>query len=46
MKVKCVVKVAIFVLAFGTAQAAEQPIIGLITKTERNPFFVKMKEGA
>jgi fructose transport system substrate-binding protein len=30
-------------LAF--AQSA-QPIIGLITKTETNPFFVKMKEGA
>ena len=27
------------------AQSA-QPIIGLITKTETNPFFVKMKEGA
>jgi fructose transport system substrate-binding protein len=26
--------------------AADQPIIGLITKTETNPFFVKMKEGA
>lgn len=26
--------------------AAEQPVIGLITKTEINPFFVKMKEGA
>jgi fructose transport system substrate-binding protein len=25
---------------------AQQPIIGLITKTETNPFFVKMKEGA
>jgi fructose transport system substrate-binding protein len=25
---------------------APQPIIGLITKTESNPFFVKMKEGA
>src|SRR3954464_8344524 len=23
-----------------------QPIVGLITKTETNPFFVKMKEGA
>ena len=30
-------------LAF--AQSA-QPVIGLITKTETNPFFVKMKEGA
>jgi fructose transport system substrate-binding protein len=28
-----------------TASAAE-PIIGLITETETNPFFVKMKEGA
>ena len=26
--------------------AAEEIIIGLITKTETNPFFVKMKEGA
>ncbi|MDQ3516775.1 MAG: substrate-binding domain-containing protein, partial [Gemmatimonadota bacterium] len=25
---------------------AQTPIIGLITKTETNPFFVKMKEGA
>lgn len=28
------------------AQTAAQPVIGLITKTETNPFFVKMKEGA
>jgi fructose transport system substrate-binding protein len=34
-------------LAFAaTAAYAEQPVIGLITKTETNPFFVKMKEGA
>ena len=26
--------------------ASEQIIVGLITKTETNPFFVKMKEGA
>lgn len=26
--------------------SAAQPVIGLITKTETNPFFVKMKEGA
>ena len=26
--------------------AADQEIIGLITKTNINPFFVKMKEGA
>jgi fructose transport system substrate-binding protein len=29
-----------------SAAFAQQPIIGLITKTETNPFFVKMKEGA
>ena len=33
-------------LAAGTAFAQSQPVIGLITKTESNPFFVKMKEGA
>lgn len=33
-------------LAVSTAFAADAPIIGLITKTETNPFFVKMKEGA
>ena len=32
--------------AIGSAAAADQPVIGLITKTETNPFFVKMKEGA
>jgi len=32
-------------LAATSAYAAE-PVIGLITKTETNPFFVKMKEGA
>jgi fructose transport system substrate-binding protein len=26
--------------------AADAPVIGLVTKTETNPFFVKMKEGA
>ena len=30
----------------GIAAAADQPVIGLITKTETNAFFVKMKEGA
>ena len=25
---------------------AQQPVVGLITKNETNPFFVKMKEGA
>ena len=32
--------------AAGFAHAQAQPVIGLITKTETNPFFVKMKEGA
>lgn len=34
-------------LALASSAAwANQPVIGLITKTETNPFFVKMKEGA
>jgi len=33
-------------LAMGAAFAADAPVIGLITKTDTNPFFVKMKEGA
>jgi fructose transport system substrate-binding protein len=33
-------------LAAAGAHAADEPVIGLITKTETNPFFVKMKEGA
>ena len=32
-------------LVGGTA-SAEEVIVGLITKTNNNPFFVKMKEGA
>ena len=35
----------LFTLASG-AFAAGEPVIGLITKTDTNPFFVKMKEGA
>jgi fructose transport system substrate-binding protein len=30
----------------GTSSGGEKVKIGLITKTETNPFFVKMKEGA
>lgn len=41
---KCVV-LGVMTALSGVA-AAEQPIVGLITKTETNPFFVKMKEGA
>ena len=33
-------------LAASAVLAQGQPVIGLITKTETNPFFVKMKEGA
>jgi fructose transport system substrate-binding protein len=36
---------AVGLLAAGGARA-ETPIIGLITKTDTNPFFVKMREGA
>jgi fructose transport system substrate-binding protein len=30
----------------GSGTGGDKPIIGLITKTDTNPFFVKMKEGA
>ena len=42
-------RLAAFALAMLVAcspKADDKPIIGLITKTESNPFFVKMKEGA
>lgn len=37
---------AVVSLFAGSAFSQTQPVIGLITKTETNPFFVKMKEGA
>ena len=38
---------ALTALAFAATSAfAAEPVIGLITKTDTNPFFVKMKEGA
>jgi fructose transport system substrate-binding protein len=37
--------IALAIASFN-AVAADQPVVGLITKTETNPFFVKMKEGA
>ena len=45
---KCSTATAVIGLLFGAgiAAAADQPVIGLITKTDTNPFFVKMKEGA
>jgi len=30
----------------GSSSSGGKPIVGLITKTDTNPFFVKMKEGA
>jgi len=39
--------IAAAIVPLGTsALAAGEPVIGLITKTDTNPFFVKMKEGA
>jgi len=38
--------ISLLALAAGPAFAADAPVIGLVTKTETNPFFVKMKEGA
>src|SRR5215207_9249156 len=37
---------ATLTLAFASPLRAQQPVVGLITKTESNPFFVKMREGA
>ncbi len=37
---------AMLVALAGAAMAADMPIVGLITKTNVNPFFVKMREGA
>jgi fructose transport system substrate-binding protein len=45
-KMKATLAFAGLAFASGAALAQKQPIIGLITKTETNPFFVKMKEGA
>ena len=38
--------VAVSALMVLPASAQQKPIIGLITKTNTNPFFVKMREGA
>jgi fructose transport system substrate-binding protein len=38
--------VAVLSFFAGSASAADQVTVGLITKTDTNPFFVKMKEGA
>lgn len=46
MKLTRTLTLSALALATSTAFAAGEPVIGLITKTETNPFFVKMKEGA
>jgi fructose transport system substrate-binding protein len=50
MSFKLIKTLAASALAIGlmgsVAALADGPIIGLITKTNTNPFFVKMKEGA
>ena len=38
--------VSVLTITASTAVRADDIVIGLITKTETNPFFVKMKEGA
>lgn len=44
---KSTATLALTALAFSASGAfAAEPVIGLITKTDSNPFFVKMKEGA
>ncbi|MFC3110032.1 sugar ABC transporter substrate-binding protein [Undibacterium arcticum] len=45
MKLQQIVAAGILTTMAGVTMAAE-PVVGLITKTEINPFFVKMKEGA
>ncbi|CAN7191252.1 sugar ABC transporter substrate-binding protein [Acidovorax sp. LjRoot66] len=45
MNLKHATLIATLLTASGAAMA-DTPVIGLITKTETNPFFVKMKEGA
>ncbi|MBA3560282.1 MAG: sugar ABC transporter substrate-binding protein [Gemmatimonadaceae bacterium] len=45
MQLRHVMLLTALVVLPGLARA-QTPIIGLITKTETNPFFVKMKEGA
>ncbi|HEY2926649.1 MAG TPA: sugar ABC transporter substrate-binding protein, partial [Albitalea sp.] len=46
MQLKHATVLAALLASAGASIAAEAPVIGLITKTETNPFFVKMKEGA
>ena len=45
-RIRCILALAAASVVASTAFAAGEPVIGLVTKTETNPFFVKMKEGA
>ena len=42
----CAGALALTTIGAGSALAADKVIVGLITKTNTNPFFAKMKEGA
>ena len=48
MNKKSIVKAIMMATALSApfAMAADKPVVGLITKTNTNPFFVKMREGA
>jgi fructose transport system substrate-binding protein len=46
MKLSTTLLLSTLTLATSAAFAANEPVIGLITKTETNAFFVKLKEGA
>jgi fructose transport system substrate-binding protein len=46
MKLNRYVALSILTTVAGVASAADNATVGLITKTETNPFFVKMREGA
>jgi len=46
MKLKHATVLAALLASAGLAFAADAPVIGLITKTDTNPYFVKMKDGA
>jgi fructose transport system substrate-binding protein len=46
MQLKHATVLAALLASASASIAADQPVVGLITKTETNPFFVKMKEGA
>jgi fructose transport system substrate-binding protein len=46
LKIICAAALAAWAIGVAPADAADKVIVGLITKTNANPFFAKMKEGA